>query len=617
MAEKINKIAKVGDLIWIHDFHFLLLPGYLRKLNPDLKIGFFLHIPFPSYEIYRQLPPRKEILQSLLKCNLVGFHDYSYLNHFCKTMLQILGVDSSLLSAEYNGQNINLGVYPVSIDSAKIKRDVESNTTKNHLKQFRRANKNVQIILGVDRLDYIKGLKLKLKSFERLLERHPHLKGKVSLLQFCIPSRTDVDEYIQLKKEVEQLVGSINGRFGYPNYTPVQYFFTSIDQKELMAYYRVSDALLVTSRRDGMNLVALEYIAAQDAANPGVAVLSEFAGATSVLSHCLPINPWDFDDTADNINRALAMPLTERCQRHQFMLDYLKNYTATHWAASFMGALDKSEISGSDKIGAKARNIHKVSDIPAAELKTHKGRPLLILMDYDGTLVPIEDTPDKAILNTHTITELKNIFEHNPLNKFIVVTGRSFAFASTQLKPLAINFASEHGAVFFDTQELRKYDLVRTDQKKWFKIAKKIMMDYASRVPMSLVEPKEYAIAWHYRNSPIEFANYQSHKMHEELEIALSNMPANILQGKKVLEVRSIEASKGLFVKWLLTEYPQYKQSFIVCIGDDQTDEEMFTALPPEALTLRVGNHKTQAKFCLPRQADVIPFLKNLVSKYS
>ncbi|MCB0418591.1 MAG: trehalose-6-phosphate synthase, partial [Bdellovibrionales bacterium] len=263
-AEKVLEIAKPTDLIWVHDFHLFLVPDYIKRKAPHLKVGFFLHIPFPSSEIFRQLPVRNEVLQALLESDLIGFHDYSYLRHFCTSLQSVLGLESSLLKVETDKKTVQLGVFPVSIDTKKIQQASRSAGVRKQIRAYRRKQHYDYAILGVDRLDYSKGIDLKLRAFAELLRVHPELRGKASLIQICVPTRTAVPEYDALKMDIERLVGEINGEFSKPNYIPVQYIYGSVNFQTLVALYKMARALLVTSKRDGMNLVALEYIASQN-----------------------------------------------------------------------------------------------------------------------------------------------------------------------------------------------------------------------------------------------------------------------------------------------------------------------------------------------------------------
>jgi trehalose 6-phosphate synthase/phosphatase len=479
-AAKIVKEAKKGDLVWLHDFHLMMVPQFVKEKRPDLKVGFFLHIPWPSSEIFRQLPVRKEILKSLVCCDLVGFHDYGYLRHFSSSVYSLLGLHSEMLSIDRGDHVTSLGVFPVSIDTKSFVSRSQTKKTGEFMGQFETEK---HMILGVDRLDYIKGIELKLLAFERLLEKFPDMQGKVKLLQIAVPSRVDVPDYKKLKENVEMLVGQINGRFGTPNYTPIQYMFKSINIYELLALYRLADVLLIASKRDGMNLVSLEYIASQPEEDPGVVILSEYAGAVSTLSHALTINPWDIENSANTLYLGLHYPLKDRLEAHQRMFSFLKSYTATHWAKSFMEHLGRESL----------RPQSKVRTLSKEKLKRYLNfggkKHYYLFIDYDGTLVPIVQNPSDAILPRERKQLLKKLSEKENVT-LVVVSGRPSQFLEEQLGTEDFFLASEHGGRFYSPIKGRWRSLVSMPKKVWFGQAGKIMRDYEMRTPGSFLEKK-------------------------------------------------------------------------------------------------------------------------------
>lgn len=610
-AEVILATARKDDLIWIHDFHLFLVPQFLKQKNPKLRIGFFLHIPFPSSEVFRELPVRKEILEGLIQADLIGFHDYSYLNHFCRSLYNILGLDSSLLFVQTKNHRAELGVFPVSIDAMKFQKKSKSVKVQKLRQDYaKRIPRN--LVLGVDRLDYIKGIDLKLLAFREALRRHPEWVGHLSLLQVAVPSRTDVEEYQKLKQYLEQLVGQINGEFGKPGYVPVHYMFKSISFDELVALYMRAQVLFISSKRDGMNLVSLEYIASQPEDDPGVVLLSEFTGAIGTLSNVVTINPWDIGLTAEKIVQAVSMPKARRVELQKPMLEYLKKYSATAWAESFLKRLEKSyipaEINSEEIIPTQKSN-------PAMKhlLSRCQDSQILLFLDYDGTLVPIESLPEKAVLRK-PMKEVLRSLAANPSIEVVIVSGRDMNFLNSQLKGARVSTAGEHGAIFKNIRSRDYHYLVRSDIKSWFYMARRIMSDYAARVPHSFVEEKEYALSWHYRNSPSQFAGYQSRKLAEELRVGLSKYPVTILEGKKVIEARAIEANKGSFVRWYTeNQWTKFSEKqLVVAFGDDATDEDMFTSLGSDGLSIRVGSGATSAKYRLNDQEQVINLLREI-----
>lgn len=609
-AEVISETARPGDLVWIHDFHLFMVPHYLRRLKVPCRIGFFLHIPFPSSEIFRELPVREQVIDSLLSADLVGFHDHGYLNHFLSAVRRVTGLETSLLGIRRGAHTTRLGVFPVSIETPRYKQKAGAARVRRLAEEFRIGGPRYRVVLGVDRMDYAKGLDLKLRAFRETLRNHPALRGHVTLIQLAVPTRQRVPNYQTLRSRVEGLVGEINGEFGRPNHTPVKYMYGSVPFDTLLALYRLADVMVVSSKRDGMNLVCQEYVAAQDPDDPGVLLLSEFAGAISTLSHAVSINPWDTYDTGEKIAQSLKVSRRVRKKHHGEMLHYLEAYTATDWAESFMKSLAWVEL------GERRAPVHKVRTIDPESLPSEiedrvRGRGLLLLTDYDGTLVPIRDQPEQAVLGRSMRRRLRQL-TRSPAIRMVVVSGRPSEFLSRQLAEIPVSMASEHGARYYNRTRRRWQLLVHSDRRQWLGAAIEIMEAYATRVPASFVERKAYSVTWHYRRSPAEFAAQQARKLREELEFIMANLPVSVLQGKKVVEVRAAEASKGHFVRWLLHTYPLREKEAILALGDDETDEEMFQALPTGTLTIKVGPGKTTARYRIERQDQLLAFLKRL-----
>ena len=607
-SDHICKIAKKDDVLWIHDFHLFLVPKMIKKQRPDLKIGFFLHVPFPSSEIYRQLPCREEIVDSLIYADLIGFHDFSYLRHFGSCVYNLLGIHSSLLEIRKAGHICKLGVYPVSIDTEELHRLGNDSKTKKNIKHYNLNLNDKGYILGVDRLDYTKGIVYKLKAYQQLLEDHPELIGKIQLIQVAVPSRTQVKEYVALRHEVEKLIGEINGKYSTLNYIPIHYIFQSIKTHELMALYRSSEVLFITSKRDGMNLVCLEYIAAQSERRPGVVVLSEFTGAASTLGHALLINPYNIQKTSETLFNAITMSLEERKFRHHIMYNYLKGYTATDWANSFVNHL----INKQTPLRQDAINLSESNAIKTLQKKLHPHKKIIFL-DYDGTLVPIKQRPEQAILDSKTKKALAIISSQKD-TEVVIVSGRPVNFLQQQLKGIPLYFAGEHGGKFYDYHHKKWHNLVTTNKYQWYQQALNIITTYAKRTPNSFIEKKNFAITWHYRNSPTDFAQFQARKLVIDLEASLHNLPVSVITGKKVVEVKALEANKGYFANWFYERYVNHNE-MIMAIGDDRTDEDMFETLNKRGITIKVGDKENSiATHLIDEQSQVLSILKEVLS---
>lgn len=600
VAEEIIREAKDEDTIWVHDFQLMLVPGIIKAKRPKLRVGFFLHIPFPSSEIFRELPQRREILQSLVKSDLIGFHDMSYLNHFRSSLQRVLGENPMNERA--------LGVYPISIDAHHFEALADAPETKEFIRTYKENKKEMKWILGVDRLDYIKGLVLKLRAFKKLLKEHPEERGNVQLVQIVIPSRTEVPEYQKLKARIEQYVSSINGEFGTPAYAPISYIYHSVSEHELSALYQLSEVMHIGSTRDGMNLVSLEYVVSQKDKYPGVVLLSEFAGAHSTLSYAMSINPWNTGETARRLKEALHHPEVKRRGEITAMKTFLHRYNSSEWARIFLRDLNYAR---SEK---KAFILPQDGKFPWMNLL--HGKRVVIFCDLDGTLAPISKLPSDVRLQAHTVELLRNISHTNA--EFVIVSGRDREFLEEQFLDQEFHFplAACHGAYYYSPAEEDWINLVSHDPLKWKSSVMDILKLYTSRTPGSFIEDKGHAVTWHYRNSPEEFADHLATKLTYELEESLINQPVKVNKGKKVIEVKSINANKGYFVEqWL--KQSEYLPDIVIAIGDDTTDEDMFDMLQGrtdvKSFCIKVGKEKSHARYSLPRQETVSGFLENLL----
>ncbi|MBC7371816.1 MAG: bifunctional alpha,alpha-trehalose-phosphate synthase (UDP-forming)/trehalose-phosphatase [Bdellovibrionaceae bacterium] len=608
MAEAIAKIALPGDTVWIHDFHFMMLPQFLRELCPTVKIGFFLHIPFPSGEVFRQLPVRLEIMKAMTHCDLVGFHEHSYLRQFIVSLKSILGIDSTFFKAEFGSHTLHLGVYPISIDSAAFMQKAKSPEVIAQTQAYLDMSTVPYLVLGVDRLDYTKGLELKLRGFQCALKKYPELVGKVTFMQIAVPTRQKVPYYAKIKKEIDQLVGSINGEFAEPHYTPVHYIFNSVSEVKLIALYRRANAALVTSKRDGMNLVAMEYAMAQDLETSGVLILSEFAGAASFLGDALIVNPWDVDAIADALYRAFHMTLQERKDRMANMQEVLSRYSATKWAEGFLKDLDDTVFDLQIPVKPLSQ---KASGWPAVLKKNiSESTKIRLVLDYDGTLVSLHRKPEYAVLPKTTGDFLESL---NKKVEIYIVSGRSRAFLDKHVGHLKVHIAAEHGA-FWRAPGGEWQNRVASDIQSWYGQVEKVMHSYSDRVPLSAIERKEASIVWHYRESPIDFADFQAKRLDDELQVGLSNSPVVISQGSRIVEAKAIECNKGNYLRSLIQDEEMESASayFYICMGDDRTDEDMFRSLGDHGVSIKVGPEDTGANFRLQSQTEVFGFFSEL-----
>lgn len=356
-AKVMAKDVQDGDLIWVHDYHLMLLPEMLRieigTSRKNVKIGFFLHTPFPSSEIYRILPVRQELLKSILHCDLIGFHTYDYARHFLSSCSRILASHTTPNGVEHNGKHVTVAAFPIGIDPEKFVEGLKNKSILDRIAVLERKFEGVKLIVGVDRLDYIKGVPQKFHALEVFLTEHPEWIGKVVLVQVAIPTRQDVEEYQNLQTVVNELVGRINGKFGTIEFMPIHFLHQSVNFEELTALYAVSDACLVSSTRDGMNLVSYEYIATQRKRH-GVMILSEFTGAAQSLNGALIVNPWSTEELSQAIHKAVTMSPEQREISFRKLEKYVFKYTSAWWGENFVSELARS----SGHVYKKIKNDH-------------------------------------------------------------------------------------------------------------------------------------------------------------------------------------------------------------------------------------------------------------------
>jgi trehalose 6-phosphate synthase len=344
-AGHLAALLRPTDLIWVHDYHLLPLGDELRRLGVEQPIGFFLHTPFPAAEVFRILPNHSKLIRAMCAYDLIGFQTENDCQGFCDYLVRWAGAKVASGEVQAFGRTMRVGSFPIGIDVDAI---AEQAAQSDGSRQIRRLNDSLRersLIIGVDRLDYSKGLQPRFKAFERLLEMFPETRGRVTLMQIAPPSRSSVPEYLQIRRALETAAGHINGRFAEFDWMPLRYLNKSFNQRTLSGFLRAARIGLVTPIRDGMNLVAKEYVAAQNPSDPGVLVLSCFAGAVRELGDALIVNPFDIDGIAEAMHDALAMPLGERIERWQSMMSILRRNDVTAWRENFVEALQEAAVS--------------------------------------------------------------------------------------------------------------------------------------------------------------------------------------------------------------------------------------------------------------------------------
>ncbi|XP_025832646.1 alpha,alpha-trehalose-phosphate synthase [UDP-forming] [Agrilus planipennis] len=615
--EALKRLVKSGEaeneppLIWIHDYHLMLAANWIRQTAEEeevpCKLGFFLHIPFPPWDIFRLFPWADEILQGMLGCDMVGFHITDYCLNFVDCCQRSLGcrVDRKNLLVEHGGRTVRVRPLPIGIP---FDRFVELAHTAPKL-----LSTNQKIILGVDRLDYTKGLVNRLKSFETLLEKHPEHKEKVSLLQIAVPSRTDVKEYQELKEEIDQLVGRINGRFTTPNWSPIRYIFGCVSQDELAAFYREAYVGLVTPLRDGMNLVAKEFVACQINTPPGVLIVSPFAGAGETMHEALICNPYEIDSAAEVIHRALTMPEDERILRMNYLRRREKLNDVNYWTKSFLSAMGSlSAQEDHDEVGAITMPQVTLDDFDEYLSKyignTHK---LALLLDYDGTLAPIAPHPDLAIIPQETKNVLQRL-SNLPDCYIAIVSGRNVHNVKEMVGIEGITYAGSHGLEILHPDGSKFVHPMPTEFKGKVEDLLKNLQEKVCK-DGGWVENKGALLTFHFREVPVNIRNDLAAKAKKLIE------EAGFKAGKAhcAIEARPpVQWNKGRASIYILRTafgVDWSERIRIIYCGDDVTDEDAMQALKGMAATFRVTSSsitKTSAERRLPSTDSVLTLLK-------
>lgn len=603
-ADAVCARADEDDLIWIHDYHLLLLPQILRRRLPRARIGFFLHIPFPSSEIFRLLPHREELMRGMLGASVLGFHTFGYARHFADALLGTLGIEAELDRVDVDGRNVSLGVFPMGVDVASFERLAEAEATILKAAELRQAQGVPHLLLGVDRLDYTKGIPRKLLAMERLLERSPEYRGKVRLLQIAVPSRENVEQYKSLRAEVEQLVGRINGAQASLHASPIHYLYQTVSPEELVASYRAADIMVVTPLRDGMNLVAKEYVASRSDGD-GVLVLSELAGAASELGEALTVNPYDVAALAETLGRALSMPESERRERMAALREKVRARPVEVWAKSFVETLEAHERHPEPR---DLRHDKTGLDALASELAA---RPEVVFaLDYDGTLVPIARNPELASPDP-ALLELLATLAALPQVRVCVVSGRSQPSLSAWLANLAVDLVAEHGVWTKRAADTSWACHIDTRTLGWMNEARLILQTYVARAPGARLEEKTAGLAWHYRNADPYLGVQLARELRVHLIRYLAQLPVSILGGKKVIELRPQGIDKGVATRDFLAALTP--SSAVCAMGDDRTDEDLFAVLPPGALSLCASSVVTRASHRVSGPDQVQRFLRRFV----
>ena len=603
-SERLLAFLQPGDTLWIHDYQLMLLPELIREKQPDITIGFFLHIPFPSYELFRLLHRRwkEKIISGLLGADLIGFHTHEYVQHFLKSVRMVAGLNHQYRSIPQKGRTVKAELFPLGIDFEKFNKACDAEIEEQ--KTIVRNNFNGRkIIFSVDRLDYTKGITHRLLGLERFLELFPEWSERFVFILVVVPSRQIISKYNERRKLIEGQVGRINGKYSSLQWQPIIYRYNNLSFHELSALYQTADIALITPLRDGMNLVAKEFVASR-VKQDGVLILSELAGAANEMGEALLVNPMDTEEVAQAIATGLSLTVPEQKQSMALMQKRLIEYDVLHWADDFFKQL--SEIKGLQKSQENRYVTKNVMTSIRHDFDAATKR--LLFFDYDGTLVPFAPHPRYASPGKELLQLLETL-SNDKRNEIVIISGRDFLVLEKWFEGLRLHLISEHGA----STRLNGLAWAHEGEadQHWKELIRPTLELSARRSPGSFVEEKNHSIAWHYRAVNPELGFIRSRELLDHLFHLVHNEHLNVIDGNKVIEVRVSGIDKGTASKRLLDVFPF---DFKLAIGDDQTDEDMFKALNGKAITIRVGNDVTAAKYNLPSQQSVIKFLQQLTA---
>ena len=597
-----ERFFREDALVWIHDYQLMLLPNLVKDNYPEIHVGFFLHIPFPSFEIFRLLIWREEILVGLLGSDIIGFHTHDYVRHFLNSTRRILGTEDNLNTIDYEGRRIFVDAFPMGIDYQRFSGDPGDTELCQELTQLENPE-DMKLVLSVDRLDYTKGIPERIYAFKKFLILYPEYIEKVRLILIVAPSREIIEAYDELLREIKEAVSETNGEFGTLNWMPIWFFFRSFSQENLINFYRHSDVLLVTPLRDGMNLVAKEYLASRVDLQ-GMVVLSETAGAASQLVEAVIVNPNDLEEIARGIKYAIDMPLEEKMARNRAMCKRIKEYNVNYWADEFVHALRRKVAENA----SKAPEARLEKEIPLLEKNYINAANRILFLDYDGTLVGFKPIPEQAYPDDELLNDLETLAK-DPKNTIVITSGRDRIILENWLGHIPnIHLVSSHG-LWHREPETKAWKKVTVVSNRWKKSILPILDLYTDHMPGAFVEEKEYSLVLHYRQCDPDMVNMKISELKETLQGMINTSNLELQEGNKVLEVKDNKVNKGQTAATLLSEGIY---DFIFGAGDDTTDESLFSVLPRNAYSVKIGLSKTGANYRLKSWKSMRSILKRL-----
>ncbi|XP_008775883.1 probable alpha,alpha-trehalose-phosphate synthase [UDP-forming] 7 [Phoenix dactylifera] len=635
------------DYVWIHDYHLMALPTFLRRRFNRLRMGFFLHSPFPSSEIYRTLPVREEILKALLNCDLIGFHTFDYARHFLSCCSRMLGLEyqskRGYIGLDYYGRSVGIKIMPVGIHMGQLQSALQLPDKDWRVNELRQQFEGKTVLLGVDDMDIFKGINLKLLAFEHMLRLHPKWKGRAVLVQIANPARGRGRDLEEIQAEIQESCRRINEEFGNSEYSPVVFIDRPVSIVERIAFYTIAECVVVTAVRDGMNLTPYEYIVCRqgiagsgpgseaDGPRKSMLVVSEFIGCSPSLSGAIRVNPWNIESTAEAMNEAVSLSDAEKQLRHEKHYRYVSTHDVAYWSRSFLQDMERTcrdhfkrrcwgfGLGFGFRVVALDPNFRKLN-VDTIVMAYERAKNRAILLDYDGTMVPqlsINKTPSAEVIRTiNTLCADKK-------NVVFIVSGRGRNILGKWFSPCEkLGIAAEHGYFLRWTGDQEWETCSQSSDFEWMQIAEPVMKLYTESTDGSSIEAKESALVWHHQDADPGFGSSQAKEMLDHLESVLANEPVSVKSGQFIVEVKPQGVSKGSVAEKILSSMVENgrQADFVLCIGDDRSDEDMFEGIagimtrnlvaPSTSLfACTVGQKPSKAKYYLDDTTDVISML--------
>jgi len=603
--DAVLSVLEEGDLVWVHDYQLMLLPALLRERVPDLPIAYFHHIPFPALDVLRVLPDpwARALLTGMLGADVIGLQTHDDVRKILRGFEHLLGVDSQAGAITRDDRVTLVDTFPIGVDFAQWDARVDDPQVQAELRLASVSLKGRQVVLSVDRLDYTKGILNRLLAFEAFLERRPEWRRRATLVAIVVPSRAGVEAYRSMRTQIEEVVGRVNGRYGDLAWTPVLYQYKALDVPALSALYLRADVALVTPLRDGMNLVAKEFLATRRDCTASL-VLSDMAGAARELGEAILVNPFHVDGLTEALGQALEMPEQERRRRCEHMRARIKRYDVVRWGTEQVERLREAR-ERTEALRARRLPLRERARMVQA---WRDATSRLLMLDYDGTLVPFEPDPSAAAPDAELLGLLARLADV-PATRVVVVSGRDAATMETWLGGLGVQLVAEHGARVREAGSAWSTSPGLPGSVRHRVID--LMQVFADRLPGALVEVKDQSLAWHWRASDPGDGSTRARELVGALGALGMGPSVHVVTGKKVVEVREAAAHKGTAARrWAAMS----QGAIIVAAGDDETDEDLFAALPPDAWTLRVGSGGSRARFNLSNVQDLRDLLSDLAS---